>query len=284
MKTSQITILPYARRFRRDVLRLISQEDRLHLHLDWNTVDEWLGEPETPLFLAWQDRTLVGAMAAAPALEHSTWLRLAVIGEEADVNRVFEALWDSLKADLIAKGLREIAVLLLRPWIAEYVGRLGFAPRETIVTLRRDGAAMPQPLRTDIKVRGAEWRELPRIVEVDHAAFRAIWQLTPTSLRQAARMSTSFRVAELDRQIVAYQLSMQYHDGGHLARLATLPNLQGTGIGGALLGDMIEQFLRRGVHSVTVNTNESNTQSLHLYRRYGFELTGMNMDVWALNM
>ena len=52
-----------ARRFRRDVLRLISQEDRLHLHLDWNTVDEWLGEPETPLFLAWQDRTLVGAMA-----------------------------------------------------------------------------------------------------------------------------------------------------------------------------------------------------------------------------
>ena len=97
-------------------------------------------------------------------------------------------------------------------------------------------------------------------------------------------MASSFRVAELDRRIVAYQLSTLYRDGGHLARLATLPEVQGTGIGGALLGDLIEQFNRRGIHGLTVNTNESNVQSLRLYRRYGFELTGMNMDVWSVNI
>ncbi len=84
--------------------------------------------------------------------------------------------------------------------------------------------------------------------------------------------------------MVGYQLSTLYRDGLHLARLATLPEVQGQGIGGVLLGQLIDQFARRGVLSVTVNTQRSNLQSQRLYQRYGFDLTGLDMDVWMIHI
>jgi [ribosomal protein S18]-alanine N-acetyltransferase len=111
-----------------------------------------------------------------------------------------------------------------------------------------------------------------------------MWQLDVGTLRQAARMAFSFTIAELDGKNLGYQISTVYNDGVHLARLATLPEAQGNGIGGVLLGDMIERFLRRGFQAATVNTQRSNEQSQRLYKRYGFEFTGLNMPVWSLKL
>jgi ribosomal protein S18 acetylase RimI-like enzyme len=252
--------------------------------LDWNTLDEWIGDPDSPIYLAWQDRTLVGAMAGAPVLEGATWLRMVVIADDVPALETLTGLWNVLRHDLLAKSVREVAVLLLRPWLTPLIQELGFAPRDTIVTLRRVGTTAPKPLRSDLVVRSADLRELKRVVAVDHAAFRSLWQLTEPALRQAVRMSSIFRVAELNKEIVAYQLSTLYRDGGHLARLATIPTLQGTGVGGLLLSDLVEQFARRNIDNITVNTNATNAQSLNLYKRYSFEMTGMDMAVWSTSI
>jgi ribosomal-protein-alanine N-acetyltransferase len=281
---SQIAIIPFERRYRRDILHMIQTDERLHIHLDWNTVDEWIGEPDVLLYMAWQDRHLLGAIAVSPPLDGCSWVRLFALSDTADGESVMQALWEPFKEYIASKGVLEVAVLILRPWVTSYIQQLGFRRHDSIITLRREGTKIPKPLRTDVKVRGADMRELPRVVEVDHGAFRPIWQLSAVSLRQAVRMAASFRVAELDHKVVAYQLSTMYRDGAHLARLATLPELQGTGIGGLLVGDLVDQLCKRNVDSLTVNTNETNMQSLNLYRRYGFALTGMNMDVWTLSI
>ncbi|MEP7290113.1 MAG: GNAT family N-acetyltransferase [Chloroflexota bacterium] len=284
MNTPPIHVTPYTRQHKRDLLRLMQYEDRLHIHLDWNTVDEWIGEPDMPIVLAWQGRQLIGVMGAAPPLGRSTWLRLVAMPDSVDVDEVLAVLWPALKAHLVSKQINEVAVLLLRPWIRPYVAKLGFAPLDSIVTLRRDDDRVLPPLRSDLKIRVADWREVSAATEVDHKAFTPIWQLSLSALRQAARTASRFTVAELDGQIVAYQLSTLYRDGAHLARLATVPTVQGQGIGGVLLTDVIEHFLRRNIHSITVNTQETNTKSLSLYHRYGFGLTGLNMDVWSLKI
>ncbi len=284
MVTSQITITPYARRHRRDFLRFLQNDQRLHIHLDWQMVDEWISDPEVPVYLAFHERQLVGAIASAPALGHTTWLRLLGLGNAIDADILLAELWAPLRDQLLSIGVTQIATLLLQPWMTPHLTALGFTYLDEIVTLRRQGMDVPLPLRSDVLVRHADWREVRQVVEIDHTAFLPIWQLTETSLRQAARSSYSFTVAELDGRMVGYQISTMYQDGAHLARLAVLPDVQGQGIGGLLIGEMIGQFLRRGVMSVTVNTQQTNVQSQRLYQRYGFSLTGLTMPVWAMDI
>jgi ribosomal-protein-alanine N-acetyltransferase len=284
MINSSIRLTTYTRRHRRDLLRLLQNDQRLHIHLDWTTVDEWINDPDTPIVLAWLDEKLVGAIAASPPIQQSSWLRLLVVAEHIDIDEIVSELWNALKAQLDASGVTQLGVLVLRPWLEPHLVRLGFSRHETIVTLRRQGKLMPDPLRSDLKIRHVDWREVPQVIEIDQAAFGPLWQLTLGGLRQAARISSSFAVAELNHRIVGYQLSTLYRDGLHLARLATLPDLQGQGVGGVLLSEMISQFVKRGVFSVTVNTQQSNHQSQRLYQRYGFEFTGLNMEVWAITL
>jgi [ribosomal protein S18]-alanine N-acetyltransferase len=283
---SQFTILSYARRYKRELIRLMTREDRLHIHLDWQTVDEWLDEPDTPIFLAMHNNSIVGAMAAAPPLGDSTWVRLVTIAPHIAVESVIAELWTALKVDLLARNVQHIAILLLRPWIQPYIKQLGFQPLESIVTLRREGTLVPERQDTDTNVsfRVADWHDIPAVAEVDHRAFEPTWQLSATSIRFAARMSARFTVAEIDNKIVAYQLSTLYREGAHLARLATIPDIQGKGIGGMLLDEMIRHYVRRNVFSITVNTQRRNVKSLSLYKRFGFDFTGLDMDVWSIEI
>ncbi len=284
MITSQITVSPYARRQRGNVLRFLQYQDRLHIHLDWQTVDEWIGSRDALIFLAEHDRKLIGVIGASSPLNASSWLRLLALGEDVDPDVLLASLWRPLRSALVEMGVAEIAVLILYPWLLPHLQRLGFAYHEEIVTLRREGTQMPPPLRADVTVRRADWRESALVQDIDHAAFDPIWQLDEATLRQAARMAYSFTIAELDGKNVGYQISTMYDDGVHLARLATLPEVQGMGVGGVLLGDMIERFLRRGIQVATVNTQRSNQQSQRLYQRYGFDFTGLDMPVWSLRL
>jgi ribosomal protein S18 acetylase RimI-like enzyme len=284
MNTLTFRVVPYERRHKRDLLRLTQNEDRLHIHLDWNSIDEWIGEPGMPIYLAWYDRRLVGVIGAAPPLQGSTWIRLIALARDVDIDATLGVLWQSLTAHLRQLDVHDIAILILWPWIRPHMERLGFTFRDSIVTLRRDGPEVPEALPTEVKTRLSDWREVDLAIDVDHRAFAPIWQLTPSALRQAARTAARFTLAEIDGQVVAYEISTLYRDGAHLARLATVPEMQGKGIGGTLLTGMIRSFLRRDIRSVTVNTQKTNTQSLNLYQRYGFQFTGLNMDVWTIEI
>jgi len=87
-------------------------------------------------------------------------------------------------------------------------------------------------------------------------------------------------VAEREGQIIGYQVSTPTTRGGHLARLATLPQFQGQGIGYALVRDALSRFTQRGAQTITVNTQKNNLSSLALYRKAGFTPTGEEYPVY----
>ncbi len=279
-----ITITAYERRYHRELMRLVEEQYRVHLHLDWTTLDEWIHEPRTVIRLAWDGDILVGALSVSPPIERSAWLRLAVIHDDADPQTIFGMLWPTVREQAAVNGAREVGVLLLRPWLGTFLPQLGFAKYENVVTLARNGGPVPKPLRNDLTIHHGTLADLDRVVSVDHAAFGPLWRMSPASLRQAIRDANSFTLALQGRQLRGYQVSMRYSDGGHLARLATVPEAQGTGIGGALLTEMLEGYARRGLHYLTVNTQETNRQSLSLYRRYGFNPTGLDYPVWRTTL
>jgi ribosomal protein S18 acetylase RimI-like enzyme len=81
-------------------------------------------------------------------------------------------------------------------------------------------------------------------------------------------------VAEYDTTIVGYQICTAANNGGHLARLAVLPEWQHQGIGSILVMDVQQQFFEQGYDQVTVNTQADNQTSLLLYEKLGFQRTG----------
>jgi GNAT superfamily N-acetyltransferase len=286
MLTTPLTLAPYTRRDRHDLLQLADEQYRVHVHLDWHSVEDFLEEPGGVTWLAWQADALIGALAVAPPLDGATWIRLAVIHDRADAEQTLSTLWAQIYEQLVRLATREIGLLIQRPWLAEFTHVFGMTYRERIVSLQRFGNEWPAPIRSDLAIRHGDLRDLNAVLEIDHAAFDPIWRLSRASLREAIRQSASFGLALDGRtnEPVGYQIGTLYATGGHLARLATLPSRQGQGIGGTLLADMLRSFARRQVYRVSVNTQESNLASQRLYQRFGFSFAGPDIPVWHASL
>ncbi|MBE2272041.1 MAG: GNAT family N-acetyltransferase [Anaerolinea sp.] len=281
----QIAITEYTRRDRHLVSDILFRNYNVHTHIDWQEAEKWLETPDAIIRLAWQYGRLIGVLAAAPPLGGTTWLRIAGISDNADAARVFDILWNAVHKELITRQIHLVAVLMIRDWLIPLITPHGFTCREEVITLRRaDQPPLVGESLPGLTIRATQPTDLVTITQVDQAAFEPPWQLTGDEVREAARVSAYCAVALRNEQIVGYQASTMYFDGSHLARLAVSPQAQGTGVGAALLGDVIRRFSRRGVVSMTVNTQLSNTRSQHLYERFGFQRNGYDIPVWMVNL
>lgn len=282
---SALSITRYQRRNRWAVRDLLSRNYYSHTHLDWHETDQWLDSEVAPIRLAWQHNRLVGAMATSVPLNQTCWIRLAAVLDHSDAQPILDTLWNDLKLELRALGVHKAAWLMIRDWPTQYAREMEFSFTEEIVTLRRvNQNAPPDMASDDLTIRLARLEDLPTMVQIDQAAFIAPWQMTLSDLRQAERISANCTVALYNDNIVGYQLSTLYFDGAHLARLAVAPEMQGKGIGSALLHEVLRYFARRGVFSMTVNTQSSNEISQHLYLRNGFRHNGYNLPVWMADL
>jgi ribosomal-protein-alanine N-acetyltransferase len=284
MVLTQLTLTPYQRRYLQPIRDLLFRSHSVHTHLDWHETDQWLESQQVPMRLAWQNGRLVGVLATSLPLNDTCWIRLAAVQDNADQTGILSALWNDLLPELRGLGVRLAALLAVRDWITDFAPNLAFHYVEDIVTLARSSRMIPDLPPHHLTLRPAETPDLDNMSYIDQAAFSPPWQLASDELRQAYRISASCIVALQDTQIVGYQLSTLYFDGAHLARLAVLPDMQGQGIGGVLLDDLLRRFFRRGVFSMTVNTQASNLHSQHLYRRYGFRPNGYDLPYWTATL
>jgi [ribosomal protein S18]-alanine N-acetyltransferase len=181
------------------------------------------------------------------------------------------------------KSIERIAVIPLQRWFRAVLQTSDFSLTHRVVMLswdQRHNKLISEPEFGDIVVRQMNVDDLPLVHVVDSAAFRHEWKNSQSSLELAYRQATIATVAELDGDLVGYQISTSSPMGGHLARLAVLPGFQRKGIGSALVRDVLWQFERRGAERVTVNTQENNAASLALYQKAGFVMTGETYPVF----
>lgn len=281
---SALTVTPYNRRYLQAIRDLMFISALVHVHLDWYDTDSWLESRESHTYLAWHKGRLVGFMANSRPLNGASWLRVVALHERTDQTAVICALWQAMLEGLRPLGVRTVAALVVRDWLTPHLQTLGFHYNEEIITLSRYGHELPEQHPRGPVVRVAETRDLPSLVQVDHTAFIAPWQLAEEELQQAHRMCSSCTIALYDNLVVGYQLSTLYFDGAHLARLAVVPHAQGHGVGSALLADVLTRFFRRGIYAMTLNTQSSNQQSQQLYARFGFRPNGYNLPYWSIDI
>jgi ribosomal protein S18 acetylase RimI-like enzyme len=282
---SSVIVTPFARRSRHLVRDLLSRNFNTHVHLDWQDTDHWITSDPPWIRLAWMEGTLVGVLGLSPALERTSWVRLAGVLDHVPPAPVLSALWADVLPDLRDGDVRTVAMLMIRDWPIEVVRPLGFTFAEQIVTLRRADQIPPADVLPEgWQIRPTRADDIPAMTAVDHAAFVPPWQMSMGDIYQAEKVGAHSTVVlapgEEGPHIVGYQISTMYFDGAHLARLAVHPSAQGQGVGTALVAETLRYFARRGLYVMTVNTQMSNAASHRVYERLGFRHNGYDLPVW----
>jgi ribosomal protein S18 acetylase RimI-like enzyme len=142
----------------------------------------------------------------------------------------------------------------------------------------------PEGKGARVTIRLLEPEDLVEVQKVDEAAFTPVWQNSYSGLELAYQQSAISTVAEISGRIAGYQISTATAMGGHLARLAVHPEVQGMGIGYDLVRDCLIRFKQRGAYHVSVNTQYDNSISLSLYAKAGFRPTGEEYPVYQLSL
>lgn len=265
--------------------RLLDSVEHVHLHHDWQSVYFWLGRK--PFYVATDSGDLVGAFAAPPNPPDTAWLRLAAIARHDNVKATLNALWEHSLTDLSAMGVRVVACMVIAPWLEPYLINWQFTYANSVVGLALSlrelspaAHASFSPPHRQLSIRPATAQDAPAITKIDNAAFASPWQYSETTIVEALAYGTVASVAEWDGQTVGYQICSGNARGGHLARLAVLPQWQGRGIGKALVAAAVSYFIHLGSDVLTVNTQEDNLSSQLLYRAYGFAPLDERYPVW----
>ena len=256
----------------------------VHRHLDWRAPLDWIGE--NPFLILEEDGEIVAALACPVTPPGVAWVRMFAVAADYSLEHAWDELWSQafqqLKQD---RQVMWVAALPLRPWFQSLLERSFFQETHRVVMLTWSRRSLP-PFENQpgLSIRPMNWDDLPGVHKVDNLTFTPIWQNALACLELAYRQAAVATVAELEGQMVGYQISTATPMGGHLARLAVLPQYQEHGIGTALVVDMLSQFARRGIIKVTVNTQQNNLSSLMLYKKLGFSLTGEEYPVYQINL
>lgn len=161
----------------------------------------------------------------------------------------------------------------------------GFAVREELHLLAHDLLDVParRTPERDVRTRRVLRRDRERVLAIDRAAFDPFWRLDADALEDAVRATPSTRF-RMDREGRGYALTGRAGDRGYLQRLAVDPEVQGGGLGSALVVDGLWWLRRWRVREALVNTQISNERAVALYERLGFRRRTEGLAVLELEL
>jgi ribosomal protein S18 acetylase RimI-like enzyme len=279
-----LTIRPVSEKDLQHLANLINFEIHVHRHLDWRSPLDWVGN--SPYLIAEFNGEPIATLACPLDPPNVAWIRLFATNSKFSVQSVWDQLWSTALVQLERMGSQiNVMAIPLHTWFRTLLEKSHYKCSNSVIVLSWNRFSMPpgQPsLEAQIRLMSAE--DLPRVAQVDAEAFIDVWQNSLACLEVAYRQAAIASVAEVDRQMVGYQISTATTMGGHLARLAVRPQYQGRGIGYILLQDLLSRFERKGITNVTVNTQQDNPTSLALYKKAGFKETGEVYPVYQYQL
>ncbi len=253
-----------------------------HRHLDWSRPHDLL--EKQPFYLATERGLPVGCLACPPDPKEVCWVRLFAVASPYDPKDVWLALWEPAARDAARRGVERAAVLCLPDWLAGILESSRFVEQDQVIFFEWETGPVDDLPSDPEGVEPIRSQDLPGVTRVDNRAFRLIWRHSEDTLRVALDQSAHATLIRIDGQIVAYQISTASAFGGHLARLAVLPEYQGQGLAAALVAGVLRHFRERGYPRVTVNTQQSNRRSIDLYLGLGFHSMDRSYPVYEKSL
>jgi len=127
-------------------------------------------------------------------------------------------------------------------------------------------------------VRRLDYADLPRVMEIEVAAYPFPWTLA--IFQDCLRVGYSGNVLMQNRQLVGYSMLSYAADEAHLLNLCVDPLWQGQGLGQLLLEHAIQWAQQMGVDCMLLEVRPSNKTGISLYRKHGFRVIGERPDYY----
>jgi len=188
---------------------------------------------------------------------------LALRGRGSVAPAVLERLLDRLRD----AGYRAVVTNALAPAASTAFVDTGFTIRGRLHVLVHELRDLSGASR---RTRRARRSERPQMLAVDAAAFDEFWRFDEHGLHDAARATPSAHFRVTSREVRGYVLVGRAAGDGYVQRLAVHPDVQGNGLGRALLDDGLLWLRARGAARAYVNTQVDNDRAFALYQRAGF--------------
>lgn len=255
---------------RDQLVRLLQKRSFIHRHLGWFSPLECLGEQP---YLVLDNQTRISAALACPPDDDGiTWLHLFAVTPGMLIHQAWRTLWPSALEWLEENTtVQQVNSLVEQDKMIDLLSKSGFQEAYQVVVLVWDAAHAKWPEKKENHfIRDMEREDFLRVYEIDQIAFDPIWRNSLRHIEAAFQEKISASVVIINNRIAGYQISTINPQGGHLARLAVDPEYQKSGVGSALVDDLLDRFQREGIVQVSVNTQARNQGSLELYKKFGF--------------
>ena len=127
--------------------------------------------------------------------------------------------------------------------------------------------------------------DAPGIAELEAECFTIPWSERAVLEQFIATNAVCFVARALGQdmkvRLLGYVGAYYVLDEGYITNLAVWPEMQGYGIGKALLQRMLQEGLRRGLVFLTLEVRASNFFAIGLYESCGFEKQGVRKDFYS---
>lgn len=261
------------------IANFLAQNNYHFRHLDWDAPLSWIGK--SPFYKLTCGSVLDGFLCASAEPEGSAWIRLFSARQYANYGRIFRSLFDVTKHFFQGHSPIQLAGLGLNSWFAGLLRDNDFHHLQNVISLKIDLESIPISAKSVAFVREMEPADLDIIHQIDNLSFEKIWQNSRQQIEIAYLKCQLTTVLEVDDRIAGYTMSTLNPFQAHLARIAIHPDFQDKGYGTALLQDLFQRCLTLRIGQLTLNTQDTNTRSLKLYRSNGFSPTGETLPVFA---
>lgn len=131
-----------------------------------------------------------------------------------------------------------------------------------------------------MNIREMAWDDLEQVVEIENENFSSPWTETGF-FTYLMRDDALFLVAEENEQILGYCGVIMAIDEGDITNVSVKKEVQGKGIGTALLKELIIQTGKKGVQTLFLEVRESNQPAIALYEKQGFVRMGVRKNYYT---
>jgi ribosomal-protein-alanine N-acetyltransferase len=134
-----------------------------------------------------------------------------------------------------------------------------------------------------VKFRSMELTDIPRVMEVEKRSFPTPWPEKAFYDEILHNQFARYEVVEVDGVVAGYCGMWLILDEAHITNIAIHPDYRGKGLGKALLKHMMQLAASLGSMKMTLEVRVSNEIAQSLYRKMGFEATGIRPRYYSDN-
>ncbi|NLL70787.1 MAG: ribosomal protein S18-alanine N-acetyltransferase [Epulopiscium sp.] len=138
-------------------------------------------------------------------------------------------------------------------------------------------------MEKEIQIETMKRSHVSQVWEIEKQCFATPWSKQALIKELQVNRLALYFVAIYNDIVAGYAGMWKIVDEGHITNIAVLPQLQGQGIGSALLERLIEAGKISQLQALTLEVRVGNQKARSLYEKYGFRIMGIRKEYYQDN-